>query len=175
MLLRSVVAEIHLVAACRMDGRGDRGSSERAVEPDKTSYRPVRAIGLLLILEVIGLVGLGVYEFAQVDWQRVRPEDPSQQVIEAAAFAFFVPPAVLTLLSALSFLLLRRRGWLAAAIAQGLSLGVCLWLYSEFQPGYVYPVMAYCVLMILYLNSNDVRVVFHPRRSAAKQSPGGVV
>ena len=146
------------------------------VEPDRTSYRPVRVIGLLLILEVIGLVGLGAYESLQVDWQRVRfEEEPSRQVIEVLAFVLFAPPAVLTLLSALSFLLLRRRGWLLAAIAQGLSVAVSLWLYSMFQPVYVYPIMAYCVLMILYLNSQDVRVVFHLRRDAAKQGRGGVV
>ncbi len=145
------------------------------MEPDKTSYRPVRVIGLLLILEVIGLVGLGAYEFLQVDWRRIDfDEQPSQQVIEAAAFVLFAPPAVLTLLSALSFLLLRRKGWLLAAIAQGLSLAVCLWLYSQFQPVYVYPIMAYCVLMILYLNSHDVRVVFHLKRDVAKQGPRGV-
>ena len=154
----------------------DRTNSEGVMKPDKTSYRPVRVIGLLLILEVIGLVGIGAYEFLQVDWQRVRFEgEPSRQVIEAAAFVLFAPPAVLTLLSALSFLLLRRRGWLLAAIAQGLSVAVCLWLYSQFQPVYVYPIMAYCVLMILYLNSQDVRVVFHLKRGAAKQSPGSVV
>ncbi len=151
----------------------EKTSSER-VEPDKTSYRPVRVIGLLLLLEVVGLVGLGAYEFLQVDWQRVRFEgEPSRQVIEAAALVLFAPPAVLTLLSALSFLLLRRRGWLLAAIAQGLSVAVCLWLYSQIQPVYVYPIMAYCVLMILYLNSHDVRVVFHPRRYAAEQAPRG--
>jgi len=133
------------------------------------SYRPVRVIGLLLILEVLGLAGLGVYEFAQVDWQQLRPEAPSQRTIEVLALLLFVPPAVMTLLSALSFLLLRRRGWLLAAIAQGVSLGVCLWLYSEFQPVYVYPIMAYCILIILYLNSQDVRVVFHPRRDKAKR------
>ena len=126
-------------------------------------------IGLLLILEVLGLAGLGVYEFAQVDWQQLRPEAPSQRTIEVLALLLFVPPAVMTLLSALSFLLLRRRGWLLAAIAQGVSLGVCLWLYSEFQPVYVYPIMAYCILIILYLNSQDVRVVFHPRRDKAKR------
>ena len=142
-------------------------------EPDKTSYRPIRAIGLLLILEVIGLVALGVYEFTRIDWQRINLEDPSREVIEVAAFALFAPPAVLTLLSGLSFLLLRRRGWLLAAIAQGLSLAVCLWLYTLFQPGYVYPVMAYCIPMILYLNSHDVRVVFRPRRDAAEQELGG--
>jgi hypothetical protein len=63
-------------------------------------------------------------------------------------------------MSALSFLFMRRKGWLLAAIAQGLSLAVSLWLYSWFQPPYVYPIMAYCVLMILYLNSYDVRMVF---------------
>ena len=153
----------------------EKTTSER-VEPDKTSYRPVRVIGLLLLLEVIGLVGLGAYEFLQVDWQRVRFEgEPSRQVIEAAALVLFAPPAVLTLLSALSFLLLRRRGWLLAAIAQGLSVAVCLWLYSQIQPVYVYPIMAYCVLMILYLNSQDVRVVFHLKRDAARQGSGGVV
>jgi hypothetical protein len=133
------------------------------------SYRPVRVIGLLLILQVIGLAGLGAYEFVQVDWQRVRPETPSQQAIEVVALALFVPPAVMTLLSALSFLVLRRRGWLLAAIAQGLNLGICLWLYTRFQPVYVYPIMAYCVLMILYLNSHDVRVVFHPGRDKKRK------
>jgi small-conductance mechanosensitive channel len=118
-----------------------------------------------LILEVIGLVILGGYEFLQVDWRGIDLESPEHQAIEVAVFALFVPSAILTLLSALSFLFLRRRGWLLAAIAQGLSLAVCLWLYSLFQPGYVYPIMAYCVLMILYLNSQDVRVVFQPRQS----------
>jgi hypothetical protein len=140
--------------------------------PGNISYRPVRAIGLLLVLQVLGLVGLGAYEFTQIDWQQVRPEAPPRQAIEVLALALFVPPAVMTLLSALSFLFLRRRGWLLAAIAQGLSLGVCLWLYSEFQPGYVYPIMAYCILMILYLNSQDVRMVFHPRRDTAKRDSG---
>jgi len=143
-------------------------------EPDKTSYRPIRAIGLLLILEVIGVVSLGVYEFALVDWRRIDLENPPPQaVIEVAAFALFAPPAVLTLLSGLSFLLLRRRGWLLAAIAQGLSLAVCLWLYTLFQPGYVYPIMAYCIVIILYLNSHDVRVVFRPRRDAPERELGG--
>ena len=130
---------------------------------------------MLLILEVIGLLVLGGYEFLQVDWQRIDLDNPPLQAVEVAAFALFVPPAVLTLLSALSFLLLRRRGWLLAAIAQGVSLAVCLWLYSLFQPGYVYPIMAYCILMILYLNSHDVRVAFRPGRDAAKQKLGGVV
>jgi hypothetical protein len=140
--------------------------------PDNISYRPVRAIGLLLVLQVIGLVGLGAYEFTLIDWQEVRPQALSRQTLEVAALILFAPSAVLTLLSALSFLLLRRKGWLMAAIAQGVNLAVCLWLYSEFQPGYVYPIMAYCILVILYLNSQDVRMVFHPRRDTAERNLG---
>jgi hypothetical protein len=139
------------------------------VEPAEISYRPIRVIGGLLVLEVIGLAVLSAYEFTQVDWRSVRLDaTPPQQVIEVLAFALFLPSAVLTLLSALSFLLLRRKGWLLAAIGQGLSVAVCLWLYSTLQPWYVYPIMAYCVLMVLYLNSRDVRMTFHPRREAAK-------
>ena len=141
--------------------------------PDDISYRPIRVVGLLLVLQVIGLAGLAAYELLQVDLQRLRPEVPSSQpVLEVLTLVLFVPSAVMTLISALSFLLLRRKGWILAAIGQGLSLAVCLWLYSQFQPWYVYPIMAYCTLMILYLNSQDVRTLFHPRRDPAK--PGGV-
>ena len=120
---------------------------------------------MLLILEVIGLVVLGGYEFLQVYWRGSELRSPQHQVVEVAVFALFIPSAVLTLLSALSFLFLQNRGWLLAAIGQGLSLAVCLWLYSLFQPGYVYPIMAYCILMILYLNSQNVRMAFRPRVS----------
>jgi hypothetical protein len=122
-------------------------------------------IGVLLILEVIGLVVLGGYEFLQVYWRGSELRSPQHQAVEVAVFALFIPSAVLTLLSALSFLFLQNRGWLLAAIGQGLSLAVCLWLYSLFQPGYVYPIMAYSILMILYLNSQNVRMAFRPRVS----------
>jgi hypothetical protein len=125
-----------------------------------------------LVLQLIGLAGLGAYEFTHIDLQRVRLDaTPSRQVIEVLAFALFVPSAVLTLLSALSFLLLRRKGWVLAALGQGLSVAICLWLYTELQPWYVYPVMAYCILMIFYLNSRDVRAMFHSRREGTE--PGG--
>ena len=146
------------------------------VEATSTSYRPVRAIGLLLILEVLGLAALGVYEFSQVlsrlDLQQVQPEEVTPEVVGAAAIVLFVPPAVMMVVSAFGFLFMRRRGWLLAAISQGLSLGICLWLYAELQPLYVYPIMAYCVLVILYLNSQGVRTVFHVARGTAKTKSG---
>jgi hypothetical protein len=161
------------------------------MKPDKTSSRPIRIVGLLLILQAIGLVGLIAYGLLQVDWQQVRSDaqqqgsgleiqlDSSQEqegpVLEAVraigAAVLFLPSIVLAILGALGFLLFSRRGWLLASLAQTLSLGACMELYYESfwkNPGFIYPVMVYCILMILYLNSSEVRVVFHSRRKPAK-------
>ena len=144
---------------------------------DGESYRPVRVIGLLLILQVIGLAVIGAAEVVSLDWTkldfqrsespevRVTVEPETEQEAEAVAFVLlFLAPAVLMLVAGLSFILMKRRGWLLAATAQGLSLAISLWLYTGSNPSYVYPIMVYCILMILYLNSRDVRMVFHSRR-----------
>ncbi|CAA9389336.1 MAG: hypothetical protein AVDCRST_MAG03-487 [uncultured Rubrobacteraceae bacterium] len=121
------------------------------------------AIGLLLLLEAAGIVAYGAYELSRVDWRgvisaRVAP----REVDETLALVLFGPAVVLTLLAAMGFLLLRRRGWLLAAISQGTAVATGLWLYAVYEPLYVYPIMAYAVLMILYLNVHDVRAVFYP-------------
>jgi len=132
---------------------------------ERARYRPVRLIGLLLILEAAGLVGIMVLEFSQVNWwiQVEEVPDLSRQEVEALASVLLVPTAGLSFLAALSLIILARRGWLLAVISQGLGLGVCLWLYSETEPEpvYVYPVMVYCIVIVLYLNSRTVRMLFH--------------
>ena len=167
-----------------------RRNSNIVVKPEETSSRPIRVIGLLLILQAIGLVGLIAYGLLQVDWQQVRSDSQQQQglvveiqldspqqeepALEAAravgAAVLFLPSIVLAILGALGFLLFSRRGWLLASLAQTLSLGACMELYYESfweKPGFIYPVMLYCIVMILYLNSSVVRVVFHSRRKPA--------
>lgn len=134
------------------------------IERDTTSYRPIRIIGVLLLLEVAGLVGLGAYEFSRVEWRQINIESLSQPTTQAFGILLFVPSAILAGVSALSFLLLRRRGWLLAAISQGAILAVCLWLYTTLQPIYVYPVMVYGIVLALYLNSRTVRIMFHLER-----------
>jgi hypothetical protein len=163
------------------------------VQPDKTSSRPIRVVGLLLILQAVGLVGLIAYGLLQVDWQQVgfdlqqeeglvleiqpnssQEEEPVLEAVRAIVAAIlFLPSIILAIIGALGFLLFSRRGWLLASLAQTLSLGVCMELYYDSvweKPGFVYPIMLYCILMILYLNSYNVRVVFHSRRKPAKQS-----
>jgi hypothetical protein len=157
------------VAGVRLDRPG-----QSRPEPASTSRRPVRAIGLLLMLEAAGIVAYGAYELSRVDWRSVvvAREAPSREVVEVLALVLFGPAVALTLLASLGFLLLRRRGWLLAAISQGAVVATGLWLYAAYEPVYVYPIMAYAVLMILYLNVHDVRAVFYP--GDGKRGPRGV-
>ena len=146
------------------------------VEPQRQiSYRPVRVVGALLLLQLVGLVGIGVYLFSSIDWDRLLaliddqvqtlPGPLEKQLEQAILFAiFFGPPAVLLLVAGLSFMLLRRRGWLLASVAQSVILLACLFSYPDPRPGFAYPIIAYCILMVLYLNSRNVRAVFHSKR-----------
>jgi cellulose synthase/poly-beta-1,6-N-acetylglucosamine synthase-like glycosyltransferase len=148
----------------------------------RISYRQVRVVGALLMLQGVGLLGLGVYFLGIIDWDQALVFTNEQGQIhvqtidgpwlkpleQAALFAiFFLPPAVLLLLAGLSFLILRRRGWLLATIAQSLILLVCLFAYPDPRPGFAYPFIAYCILMVLYLNSRSVRTVFHFKEKPA--------
>ncbi len=151
------------MAGVGLDRSGDRTGGARP-EPASSSRRPVLAIALLLMLEAAGIAAYGAYLLSRVDWRSVvaAREVPSGEVVDALVLVLFAPAVVLTLLAALGFLLLRRRGWLLAAISQGAVVATGLWLYAAYEPVYVYPIMAYAVLMILYLNVHDVRAVFYP-------------
>ena len=141
-----------------------------------------------MILQGVSLMGLGVYFFCRVDWDRVLVSSGQGQIYvqtidgpwlkpveQAVQFAiFFLPPAVLLLLAGLSFLVVGRRGWLLATTAQSLILLVCLFAYPDPRPGFAYPFIAYCILMVLYLNSRGVRAAFHSKEKLASSRSGTV-
>jgi hypothetical protein len=143
------------------------------VEPQRQMSRgPAWVAGALLILQGVSLMGIGLYFFGRVDWDRALVVTNGQGQIhvqtvdgpwlkpleQAALFAiYFLPPAVLLLLAGLIFLLVRRRGWLLATTAQSLILLACLFAYPDPRPGFTYPIIAYCILLVLYLNSRGVR------------------
>jgi hypothetical protein len=146
------------------------------LEPQRQiHYRPVRVLGALLLLQLVGLVSVGVYSFSSIDWDRILaltneqartlPGPLENQLEQASLFViFFLPSAVLLLIAGLSFVLLRRRGWLLSSVAQSVLLLACLFFYPDPRPGFAYPIIAYCILMVLYLNSRAVRTVFHSKR-----------
>ena len=140
-------------------------------------YRQTRILGVLLILQVVAMVGFGVWLFSNIDWDRILalaneqgqnlPKSLEKQLEQAILFVIsFLAPAVLLLLAGLGFVLLRRRGWMLASVAQAIIMMACLFFYTDPRPWFVYPIIAYCILMILYLNSQGVRSVVHSGRMA---------
>lgn len=137
-------------------------------------------IALLLILQAAGLVGINLYNIkvnlarhpeiekelsaleTEADYFDFSPE--AQEVVEAfIAAILLILPAIPALIAAIGFLFLLRFGWLLAMLTQTVLLLICLMLYLEWQPVIIYPIMLYCVLMVLYLNLQDVRLAFAVR------------
>ena len=167
---------------------------DRIVTRPATTTRswPIRANGLLLVLQAAGLGGLGAYNVYRIDWQEVQQQIEfeatlSPELTEAAEQAIVVAlilglPAILAVLAALGFFLLFRVGWLLAMIVQALTLLACLLLYGQWEgvlyrePSFIYPVMLYCIVMTLYLNSSDVRAAFHvkPRAGTTRRAARGL-
>jgi hypothetical protein len=144
-------------------------------------YRQTRLLGVLLILQVGAMVGIGAWLFSRIDWDRVKvlANEPGQiqvQTIDGALlkqleqailyFIYFLPPAILLLLAGLGFVLLRRRGWMLASVAQALIMLACLFFYGDSRPWFAYPLIACSIFMILLLNSRSVRAAVHRRRTA---------
>ena len=144
-------------------------------------YRQARLLGVLLIVQVAALVGIGVLLFGVIEWDKVLDitreqgqvraktiDGPLLKELERAVLfaVYFFAPAVLLLLSGLGFVLLKRRGWMLASVAQALIMLACLFFYSDSRPWFAYPLIAYSILMILLLNSRSVRAVVHRRRAA---------
>ena len=127
-----------------------------------------------MVLEAVGLASLAAYHVY------LRAGGPRVEMVAQLRWSFdtlaadgaFVAAAILAAVAAVGFLFMRRRGWLPAALAQTLGLGTCLALYAELEPVFVYPVMVYCIVMVLYLNSRDVRTVFHPGREPGDDDGG---
>ena len=142
-------------------------------------YRQARLLGALLILQFLAMVGLGVWLTTRVNWDRALDvtsgqgqfnvqsvEGPWLKALERSIVfdVYFLVPMILLLLSGLGFVLLRRRGWMLASIAQSLIMLACLFYYGDSRPWFAYPLIAYSILMILLLNSRSVRAAVQSRR-----------
>jgi hypothetical protein len=142
-------------------------------------YRQARLLGMLLILQVIAMVALGAWLFSTIDWSaivnlsnepgQVRLHTDDKETLKhferAVVFAvYFLGPIVLLLLSGLGFVFFRRRGWMLASVGQALIMLACLFYYGVSRPWFAYPIIAYCIVMILLLNSRSVRTAVGRRR-----------
>jgi len=144
--------------------------------PTRTYLWPVRAISLLLLVQAGGLVAISLHWMNQIDWdQELEDVLPSVAAIETGSLGILcLLMAGLILMAAVGFFFLRPSAWLAAMIGQGMLLAGALTVHFSAQSAlrnsfYIYLIMIYAMLMVLYLNTHDVRVTFLVRRSATPQ------
>ncbi|MFN8488796.1 MAG: hypothetical protein U0350_14435 [Caldilineaceae bacterium] len=144
-------------------------SSLHPTTPQPRTVRwPVRIISLLLSLQAMGLLTICLYLLKQIDWER----EWSAYALSATAFEtlsfiiFFLPLVALGIFSAIGFLFFWRVAWLTALIVQSVSLFGCLAIYFESylkDYNFIYLIMLACIVMVLYLNNNDIRVMFQAK------------
>ncbi|MEZ4677820.1 MAG: hypothetical protein R2932_26750 [Caldilineaceae bacterium] len=128
---------------------------------------PVRIIGILLFVQACLISGVTAYFTRQIDWERelndIMLSIPALDIVMWGAT--LVPVILLLFITALAFLLYRRFAWLFAMTLQGLILLRCLILYfgteSHLRESrWVHLIMLYSVIMVLYLNTTDIRLAF---------------
>lgn len=152
-------------------------ASFRSLTP--TSLLPVRISALLLALQALALVVI-----SSMLWSRALPQITQTDVLPAASvldmllFALlFFPLGVLGLAVALGLVLRWRHAWLPAMLLQAVILGVALYFYFALpraavtHNGIIYTILTSCIVVVLYLNTTDVRMAFRrvrpPVRSPA--------
>jgi hypothetical protein len=123
---------------------------------------PVRAVGVLLLLEAIGLAGVGTLSFTAPVLGRVIPMLDPWSTPLSVSFLLLAP---LAFVAAVGFLRLWPAAWLVAMLLQGLGLSasLILYFYLREESFYLYAAMVYFILMVFYLNSHGVRAAFQLR------------
>ncbi|MBI1882183.1 MAG: hypothetical protein HYR94_28755 [Chloroflexi bacterium] len=116
---------------------------------------PVSVLGLLLLLQAVGLFDLGLFFFTGglgLERSLIVERLIAEPVNALAMGVVFIPLSLLALLAAIGFFWVWRMAWLMAMLLQGLSLLTALVLYFNQKPGYVYVIMLYSIFMVVYLN-----------------------
>ena len=85
-------------------------------------------------------------------------------LLAAAAYLPLVPAG---LVIGSTLLAMRRYSWLFAMLLQALILALSLFFYLTLRPPYVYMVMLSGVVLVGYLNTEDVRLVFAEEEAEA--------
>jgi hypothetical protein len=135
-----------------------------------------RVIAGLLALQAASLIAMNVARLARFNWERELADVMlSAAALDALLIALFLLPlAFVDLITAVSMWFERSWAWLWAMIIQGMLLIFCLSSYAADQRETdIYFLMLTCIVLVLYLNTNDVRLAFTSRQSAYRHHRGG--
>lgn len=148
-----------------MDPRLTDAVPRPLADRDPLTAWPIRIIGLLLLVQAGTTLGVTLYRLSRLPWPAaggLRLDALPPDALDVLLLSLtFLPIALLAMLAAAGIFWLRPTGWLLGMLTQGLSLLLCLLLYWERQPGFIYPIMLYNIILVLYLNSYDIRLAFH--------------
>lgn len=144
------------------------------------AHRPIRpwpltVIGLLLLLEAAGFLGLAAFILGFDPRLGLgAAERPGVELFERIIGIVFVALAVLALVTTAGFLRMMPGAWVNAVLVQGadLLIGLALYfrgrpmllpvttIYGVFPVSYIYLILAYGIFMVLYLHQEFVQAAF---------------
>ena len=158
----------------------DRIRDAEPMPPTTQRARPVTVVGLLLLAQSWGLLGFGPALIALFG-QSEASSPVFELISQGRTFSLgrgigtsvvFMPLCVPALVAGVGLLRLRQSAWTLAMLTQGLTLTMALVIYSRQEPIYIYPLMIYSIVVILYLNYNDVQIAFQPRARSLSRRAG---
>jgi len=126
----------------------------------------LRVIALFLVVQAMLLLGICTVVISRTDWaQELEDVMISLTALDAILLvALLGPLAAFELLTALGMWLGRGSLWLRAMVLQGILLIFCLSSYvAQRREAFVYLLMLTCIIIVLYLNTNDVRLTYQNR------------
>lgn len=122
-----------------------------------------RVIALLLVVQAMLLFGISAVVLNRIHWQRELADQVlSSEALDSLLLVLLLGPlAIFELVSALGMWLGGGGAWLRAMIVQGILLIFCLSSYiANRRESYIYLLMLTCIIIVLYLNTNDVRLAY---------------
>jgi hypothetical protein len=153
-------------------------STPGPARPTRRRRVPGAILGVtsLLLLQSLGLIGLGLWPTIAARPGMDLLPDPTGILVDMGRISQFlrllvILQGVLALISAIGLLRMVRAAWVMAMAVQSVHLLVALILYFTIKPGYIYPIMAYGVLMVLYLNYSPVADLFPYREPQPEKGP----
>jgi hypothetical protein len=160
---RTQIQRITSAPECSQSDR-NTGHAEGQVRP-----WPVTAVGFLLMVQAVGLFGIGLFYVLTVNslaiLARILEMTTGELILAAMHNSLvgiaYLPLSILAAAAAVGMWRLWPTAWLNAMLVQGFSLAVALVLYAGPRPAYVYAVMIYSTIVVIYLYHADIRITFH--------------
>lgn len=131
----------------------------------------VKAVTWLLLLETAAFVIIAAIHWLELNLAQISLVAAlgGQMLSTLAGAVAFSALAFIGLLAIASFVRLWQSGWLYAMLGQGLTLAFMLTQTFRELHFYTYGLMAYAVVMVVYLHHPDIQAAFH-----LKQTPANV-